>query len=76
MDGGGEGLLIVWQWDPKTKKAPILGKVATKANDIRGMAFHPLDNHLVITYGKSHLTFWTRRKDGYFDKSDMPQDKR
>ena len=76
MDGGEDGMLSVWQWDSKARKAPILGKVATKANQICGIAFHPLDNHLVIAYGKSHLTFWTRRKDGKFDKSDMQQDKR
>ena len=37
---------------------------------------HPLDNHLAITYGKGHLVFWTRRKDGFFDRHDMVHDER
>ena len=56
--------------------APLLGKVATRAEGICGVMFHPLDNHLAITFGKGHLVFWTRRKDGFFDRFDMVQDDR
>lgn len=58
------------------EKAILLGKVATRADGIKGVAFHPLDSHLVISYGKGHLTFWTRRKDGFFDRNDMVEDDR
>ena len=30
----------------------------------------------MITYGKGHLVFWTRRKDGFFDRHDMVNDER
>jgi len=80
--GGEEHVLSVWNWDKTTEKAdyyptaPLLGKVATRAEGICGVMFHPLDNHLAITFGKGHLVFWTRRKDGFFDRFDMVQDDR
>ena len=77
INGAGEDyVLSVWQWDEKSEKAPLIGKVATRADGIKGVTFHPLDNHLVITYGKAHLAFWTRRKDGFFDRHDMVSDER
>ena len=30
----------------------------------------------MITHGKGHLVFWTRRKDGFFDRHDMVNDER
>ena len=76
IDGAEDHVLSVWQWNPKTEKAPLLGRVATRAESIQGVYFHPLDNHLIITYGKSHLAFWNRRKDGFFERNDLVQDKR
>lgn len=40
-------------------------------DEMIGAAFHPLDDNLMITYGKGHLTFWTRRKDGFFERTDI-----
>nr|XP_014289847.1 echinoderm microtubule-associated protein-like CG42247 isoform X2 [Halyomorpha halys] len=67
VDGGRERILSVWQW----QWGHLLGKVATLQEDLTGAAFHPLDDNLLITHGKGHLTFWTRRKDGYFEKTDI-----
>jgi len=39
--------------------------------EMTGAAFHPLDDNLMITHGKGHLTFWTRRKDGFFERTDI-----
>lgn len=36
-----------------------------------GAAFHPLDDNLLITHGKGHLAFWNRRKDGFFERTDI-----
>lgn len=36
-----------------------------------GAVFHPLDDNLLITHGKGHLTFWNRRKDGFFERTDI-----
>ena len=48
VNGGGDDyVLSVWQWDDKAEKAPLVGKVATRAEGIKGVTFHPLDNHLV-----------------------------
>ncbi len=76
LDGAEDHVLSVWQWDAKSEKAALLGRVASRAETVRGVAFHPLDNHLVITFGKSHLTFWNRRKDGFFERNDLVEDQR
>jgi len=39
--------------------------------DLTGAAFHPLDDNLLITHGRGHLTFWNRRKDGFFERTDI-----
>ena len=38
---------------------------------LSGCTFHPLDNHLLISHGKGCLTFWTLKKDGFFERTDM-----
>ncbi|KAI5709816.1 hypothetical protein M8J75_003490 [Diaphorina citri] len=67
VDGGHEKILSVWQW----QWGHLLGKVATLQEEVTGAAFHPLDDNLMITHGKGHLTFWTRRKDGFFERTDI-----
>nr|CAD7260679.1 unnamed protein product [Timema shepardi] len=67
VDGGRERILSVWQW----QWGHLLGKVATLHDDLTGASFHPLDDNLLITHGKGHLTFWTRRKDGFFERTDI-----
>ncbi|XP_063236726.1 echinoderm microtubule-associated protein-like CG42247 [Bacillus rossius redtenbacheri] len=67
VDGGRERILSVWQW----QWGHLLGKVATLHDDVSGAVFHPLDDNLLITHGKGHLTFWTRRKDGFFERTDI-----
>ncbi|XP_056634123.1 echinoderm microtubule-associated protein-like CG42247 isoform X1 [Diorhabda sublineata] len=67
VDGGRESILSVWQW----QWGHLLGKVATLQEEIAGAVFHPLDDNLMITHGKGHLTFWNRRKDGFFERTDI-----
>ncbi|KAK7790247.1 hypothetical protein R5R35_001049 [Gryllus longicercus] len=67
VDGGRERILSVWQW----QWGHLLGKVATLQDELTGAVFHPLDDNLLITHGKGHLTFWTRRKDGFFERTDI-----
>ncbi|XP_044731561.1 echinoderm microtubule-associated protein-like CG42247 isoform X2 [Chrysoperla carnea] len=67
VDGGRESILSVWQW----QWGHLLGKVATLQEELTGAAFHPLDDNLLITHGKGHLTFWNRRKDGFFERTDI-----
>lgn len=43
----------------------------TLQEELVGAAFHPLDDNLLITHGKGHLTFWNRRKDGFFERTDI-----
>ncbi|XP_067208304.1 echinoderm microtubule-associated protein-like CG42247 isoform X2 [Linepithema humile] len=67
VDSGREAILSVWQW----QWGHLLGKVATMQEDLTGAAFHPLDDNLLITHGRGHLTFWNRRKDGFFERTDI-----
>ncbi|KAK8400492.1 hypothetical protein O3P69_003272 [Scylla paramamosain] len=46
----------------------------THQDHVYGAAFHPLDNNLIITYGKGLLSLWARRKDGIFTRSDLVQE--
>lgn len=43
----------------------------TLQEELSGALFHPLDDNLLITYGRGHLAFWHRRKDGCFERTDM-----
>lgn len=43
----------------------------TLQEGLSGAAFHPLDDNLLITHGRGHLAFWHRRKDGFFEKTDI-----
>ncbi|XP_037085489.1 echinoderm microtubule-associated protein-like CG42247 [Pollicipes pollicipes] len=67
VDAGDEHLLTVWTWHNEQ----ILGKVATHQDHVYGAKFHPMDNNLIITHGKHHLTFWNKRRDGIFDSVDV-----
>ncbi|XP_058063513.1 echinoderm microtubule-associated protein-like CG42247 [Anopheles bellator] len=67
VDAGRESILSVWQW----QWGHLLGKVATLQEGIWGATFHPLDDNLLITHGRGHLAFWHRRKDGFFEKTDI-----
>jgi echinoderm microtubule-associated protein-like 1/2 len=47
------------------------GFLQTLQEGLSGAAFHPLDDNLLITHGRGHLAFWHRRKDGFFEKTDI-----
>ncbi|XP_063873109.1 echinoderm microtubule-associated protein-like CG42247 isoform X2 [Scylla paramamosain] len=70
VDADKEHLLSVWTWNNEK----VFGKVATHQDHVYGAAFHPLDNNLIITYGKGLLSLWARRKDGIFTRSDLVQE--
>ncbi|XP_037076914.1 echinoderm microtubule-associated protein-like CG42247 [Pollicipes pollicipes] len=67
VDAGEEHLMSVWTWHNQQ----LLGRVATHQDPVFGAKFHPMDNNLIVTHGKDHLTFWTRRRDGIFDATDL-----
>ncbi|XP_040580643.1 echinoderm microtubule-associated protein-like CG42247 [Lepeophtheirus salmonis] len=68
IDKSCDRIMTLWDWNPDGK---ILGRVATHQEGAYGCSFHPLDNNLLITYGKNILTFWSRRKDGFFERTDV-----
>ena len=60
--------LSVWDWSSEN----TLAVVSVDTSKVSGLAFHPFDNNLLITYGgKGHLAFWNRKKDGTFTRSDV-----
>ena len=48
IDGAEDHVLSVWQWDSNTEKAPLVGRVATRADSIKGAAFHPLGTIVIL----------------------------
>ena len=81
VDESRERVISIWDWANRKAAAAgggsagsdgLLARVATNVRGVlAGLAFHPFDNNLVITYGLDHLTFWSRRQDGFFDREDM-----
>ena len=69
VDCSEEKILHMWEW----KNSDLLSKVSINAELINGINFHPFDNNLVITFGKEHLTFWNRKKDGFFSRADLAE---
>ena len=67
VDCSREKVLHMWEW----RTSELLSKVSVDADLISGVSFHPFDNNLVITHGKSHLAFWNRKKDGFFARADL-----
>jgi microtubule-associated protein-like 1/2 len=76
VDESRERVVSIWDWaNRKSTTAANDGLIARVATNVRGgvagLAFHPFDNNLIISYGVDHLTFWSRRQDGFFDREDM-----
>ena len=69
VDCSPDKILHMWEW----KNDDLLSKVSINAEQINGINFHPFDNNLVITFGKEHLTFWNRKKDGFFARADLAE---
>ena len=69
VDCSPDKILHMWEW----KNDDLLSKVAINAELINGINFHPFDNNLVITFGKEHLAFWNRKKDGFFARADLAE---
>ena len=67
VDNSKEKVMHMWDW----RANELLSKVNVDADTIAGISFHPFDNNLVITHGKSHLAFWNRKKDGFFARADL-----
>ena len=68
VDASKEKIISVWDW----AKAELAGKVAINTTTITGVSFHPFDSNLLITYGAGgHLSFWNRKKDGFFARADV-----
>ncbi|CAG0923739.1 unnamed protein product, partial [Notodromas monacha] len=66
VESGENHVMRVWQWE----SGEMAGKANTHRDLISGVKFHPQENNLVITYGRSHLCFWGKRRDGAFDRAD------
>ena len=69
VDGSKDSVLHMWDWT----NSDLLSKVSVDTSVICGVSFHPFDNNLVITYGKAHLAFWNRKKDGFFARADLAE---
>ncbi len=67
VDETKDNTMSIWNW----KKKELVGRTSTDHSVTNGCAFHPFDDNLSITYGKNHLVFWNRKRDGFFERSDL-----
>ena len=69
VDDSKEHILSVWEW----ANNDLTARVVTNVNKINGVSFHPFDNNLIITYGTSHLCFWSKKQDSFFERVDVAE---
>ncbi|XP_024133382.1 echinoderm microtubule-associated protein-like 2 isoform X3 [Oryzias melastigma] len=75
VDDANDHILSVWDW----QKEKNLAEVKCSNDSVLGAVFHPMDNNLIVTCGKSHINFWTMegktlsKRQGLFEKHDKPK---
>ncbi|XP_023684063.2 echinoderm microtubule-associated protein-like 1 isoform X2 [Paramormyrops kingsleyae] len=75
VDDSNDHVLSVWDWQREEK----LADVKCSNESVFGADFHPTDTNIIVTWGKSHLYFWTLegsslvKKQGLFEKQEKPK---
>uniref|UniRef100_A0A3Q3B5P7 EMAP like 4 n=1 Tax=Kryptolebias marmoratus TaxID=37003 RepID=A0A3Q3B5P7_KRYMA len=75
IDDCNDHMLTVWNWQKKSK----IAEIKTTNEVVLSVEFHPTDPNTIVTYGKSHIFFWTWngnslvRKQGIFGKYEKPK---
>uniref|UniRef100_A0A8C9VNH0 EMAP like 1 n=1 Tax=Scleropages formosus TaxID=113540 RepID=A0A8C9VNH0_SCLFO len=75
VDDSNDHVLSVWDWQREEKLADV--KCSNEA--VFGADFHPTHTSIIVTWGKSHLYFWTLegssliKKQGLFEKQEKPK---
>ncbi|XP_074005788.1 echinoderm microtubule-associated protein-like 1 isoform X2 [Numenius arquata] len=75
VDDSNDHVLSVWDWQKEEKLADV--KCSNEA--VFAADFHPTDTNIIVTCGKSHLSFWTLegnsliKKQGLFEKQEKPK---
>uniref|UniRef100_A0A674N276 EMAP like 2 n=1 Tax=Takifugu rubripes TaxID=31033 RepID=A0A674N276_TAKRU len=75
VDDANDHILSVWNW----QKEKQLAEVKCSNDSVLAAVFHPMDDNLIVTCGKSHINFWTIdsntlvKKQGLFEKHEKPK---
>ncbi|XP_023817128.1 echinoderm microtubule-associated protein-like 2 isoform X1 [Oryzias latipes] len=75
VDDANDHILSVWDW----QKEKQLADVKCSNDSVLAAVFHPMDNNLIVTCGKSHINFWTMegrtltKRQGLFEKHEKPK---
>ncbi|GBM23544.1 Echinoderm microtubule-associated protein-like CG42247, partial [Araneus ventricosus] len=64
--GSDENSLSFWDWESDA----LLGRVQLNDEHLSGGEFHPQEADLAVTFGRHHLAFWRRKKDGFLSRTD------
>ncbi|XP_055951256.1 echinoderm microtubule-associated protein-like CG42247 isoform X1 [Argiope bruennichi] len=64
--GTEENNLSFWDWEGDA----LLGRVQLNEEHLVGGEFHPQEADLAVTFGRHHLAFWRRKKDGFLSRTD------
>uniref|UniRef100_A0A914ULR9 HELP domain-containing protein n=1 Tax=Plectus sambesii TaxID=2011161 RepID=A0A914ULR9_9BILA len=75
VDDSFEHTLSIWDWQRKRK----ITETKSANEQVFSCEFHPTERHLLVTCGRSHISFWTfdgvtlQKKMGVFEGRDKPK---
>ncbi|KFM61239.1 Echinoderm microtubule-associated protein-like protein, partial [Stegodyphus mimosarum] len=65
LEGLQDTALSLWDWQNDTEVTRV-----TTGQSLLGGAFHPLEDDVIVTYGRQHLAFWLKDGNGELNRKD------
>ncbi|KAG8179242.1 hypothetical protein JTE90_004070 [Oedothorax gibbosus] len=65
LEGLQDTVLSMWDWQNDTETTRV-----STGQSLLGGAFHPLEDDILVTYGRQHLAFWLKDANGNLNRKD------
>ncbi|GFY68472.1 echinoderm microtubule-associated protein-like CG42247 [Trichonephila inaurata madagascariensis] len=65
LEGLQDTIVSLWDWQNDTEITR-----STTGQSLLGGAFHPLEDDIIVTYGRQHLAFWLKDGNGTLNRKD------
>ncbi|CAL1277095.1 unnamed protein product [Larinioides sclopetarius] len=65
LEGLQDTVLSLWDWQNDMEVTR-----STTGQSLLGGAFHPLEDDIIVTYGRQHLAFWLKDGNGALNRKD------
>ncbi|XP_042907818.1 echinoderm microtubule-associated protein-like CG42247 [Parasteatoda tepidariorum] len=65
LEGLQDTTISLWDWQNDTE----ITRVST-GQSLLGGAFHPIEDDIIVTYGRQHLAFWLKESNGLLIRKD------